>query len=63
MQRVRGDTEEFTGAGQKQPGQSVHAEIRLHGSVENSAVAARRSNRCTVVDVARGLRRYCVWSV
>ena len=29
-----GYTEEFTGAGQKQPGQSVHAETRLYGPLE-----------------------------
>jgi hypothetical protein len=58
--RGNGCTEEFTGAGQKQPGRSVYAETRLYGSLETSALAAGRSHRCTAVDVARGLRRYCV---
>lgn len=39
--RGNGYTEDFAGAGQKQPGRSVHTETRLCGPLERSTLAAR----------------------
>lgn len=50
--RGNGYTENFTGAGQKQPGRSVYTGTRLCGPLEKSALAARSSHHCTVVNVA-----------